>query len=112
MGRPPRTTADRQLMRDMGMRLRWVREALGETQERMAQRVGVHQTAWSLYERGRRWPDQFEAVRLIAKLQISTDYLLCGSLRGVERELAIRLAAHHPELVRPTDRALRTGTDL
>jgi transcriptional regulator with XRE-family HTH domain len=98
-------------MKDMGKRLRWVREALGKSQQEMADAVGVHQTAWSLYERGHRWPDQFEAVRLMAKLQLSREYLLEESLQGVERELAIRLAARHPELVPPNDKAPRTGTD-
>lgn len=98
-------------MREMGRRLRWVREALGQSQGQIAEAVGVHQTAWSLYERGLRWPDQFEAVRLIAKLRISREYLLEGDLSGVERELAIRLAASHPELVKPNNTAPRTGTD-
>jgi hypothetical protein len=40
---------------------------------------------------------------MIAKLKITHAYLIEGSLDGVERELAIRLAAYHPELVLPTD---------
>ena len=111
MGRPARTSADRALMKEMGERLKWVREALGRSQEEMAEAIGLHQTSWSLYERGQRWPDQFEVIRLIAKLQITREYLLEGDLQGVERELAIRLAAQHPELVPPIDKALRTGTD-
>lgn len=101
MGRPPRSVADRQMMAEMGKRLRWVREASGWNQTQAGEVVGVTQTAWSLYERGLRWPDAFEAVRLIAKLKISRDYLLTGDLGGVERDLAIRLAASHPELVEP-----------
>lgn len=101
MGRPPRSVADRQMMAEMGQRLRWVREARGWNQTQAGEVVGVTQTAWSLYERGLRWPDAFEAVRLIAKLKISRDYLLTGDLGGVERDLAIRLAASHPELVEP-----------
>ena len=58
MGRPSRTSDDRRLMAQMGRRLRWVREALGVNQTDMARMVGVTQTAWSLYERGKRWPDQ------------------------------------------------------
>jgi len=93
------------------MRLRWVREALGKSQEDMAGIIGVHQTAWSLYERGERWPDQFEVPRLVAKLQISLAYLRDGSLEGVERDLAIRLAANHPELVAPIRKGPDKGTD-
>lgn len=113
MGRPARTVADRALMKKMGERLRWVREAMGNpSQDALTQQLdlGRHQTSWSLYERGLRWPDDFEAARLIAKLKITRAYLLEGSLEGVERELAIRLAANHPELVGPTDKNPRRGT--
>jgi transcriptional regulator with XRE-family HTH domain len=111
MGRPKRTAEDQALIATMGRRLRWVREAYDMTQGQMARAVGLDQTTWSYYESGKRWPDQFAAVRLVARLKISVAYLLEGSLDGVERELAIRLAASHPELVPPrgkephTDRA-------
>lgn len=99
-------------MRAMGKRLKWVREALGgPPQEKMAEIVGVHQTSWSLYERGLRMPDQFESVRLISKLKISREYLLEGSLNGVDRDLAIRLAALHPELVLPKGKAHHKDKD-
>lgn len=111
MGRPPRGTADRQMMLQMGERLKWVREANGWNQTQAGDMVGVTQTAWSLYERGLRWPDAFAAVRLIAKLKISREFLLTGDLGGVERDLAIRLAASHPELVRPKNKDSDTGTD-
>ena len=110
MGRPPRNVADRQMMADMGKRLRWVREANLWNQTQAGEAVGVTQTAWSLYERGLRWPDAFEAIRLIAKLKISREYLLSGDLGGVERDLAIRLAAAHPELVSPKSTDRDTGT--
>ena len=101
MARQRRTSADRELMADMGQRLRWVRDILGKSQAQMAEAVGIDQTAWSLYERGLRWPDVAQAARIVAKLKVSHSYLLEGSLEGVERELAIRLAAYHPELVLP-----------
>jgi transcriptional regulator with XRE-family HTH domain len=91
-------------MAGVGERLRWVREALELTQAQIAVAVGIDQSAWSHYELGRRWPDIGTAMRLVAKLKISLPYLLDGSLEGVERQLAIRLAAYHPELVLPTRR--------
>lgn len=99
------------MMVHMGERLRWVREALGKTQEELAEAIGVHQTSWSLYERGLRWPDQFEAPRLLAKLRISREYLLENTLQGVDPALAIRLAAKHPELVYPSDKEPRRGSN-
>jgi transcriptional regulator with XRE-family HTH domain len=111
LGRPRRSLVDKEQMELMGRRLRWVREAYGKKQQEMAEIVGIHQTSWSLYERGKRWPDQFEAVRLIAKLKITREYLLDGRLLGIEPELAIRIAARHPELVLPTCKADRTDRD-
>jgi transcriptional regulator with XRE-family HTH domain len=110
MGRRPRTVADKSLMVAGGERLKWVREARGESQAQTAEHIGVHQTSWSLYERGLRWPDEFEVLRLIAKLKISRAYLVEGSLEGVERDLAIQLAARHPELAPPKGKEPRTGT--
>src|SRR4249920_2925435 len=111
MGRPTRTVADKALMREMGERLRWVREAYGRNQAEMADIVGVSQAAWHYYEVGKRWPDQFAAIRMIAKLKISREYLLEGDLRDVDKALAIYLAAHHPELVIPSDTGLGTSAD-
>ena len=110
MGRPARTVADKQLIAAVGKRLKWVREAMGMKQAQIADLVGVDQTAWSLYERGLRMPDQFAAVRLIAKLKISREYLLEGILENVEPDLAIRLALAHPELAPPRRRARDTDT--
>jgi transcriptional regulator with XRE-family HTH domain len=107
MGRPRRTVADKTLMLRLGQRLRWVREAKGMTQQQIADLAGLHQTAWSLYERGLRFPDHFEVPRLLAKLRISREYLMEGSLEGVEADLAIRLAAAHPELVPSIGKARR-----
>lgn len=98
-------------MREIGVRLRWVRQAMGLSQEAIAEIVGVHQTAWSLYERGLRTPDQFEVPRIAGKLKISVHYMLGGGLEGVERDLAIRLAARHPELVENKCKDRGTGTD-
>jgi transcriptional regulator with XRE-family HTH domain len=98
-------------MKLIGERLRWVREALELSQVDIAAIVGVHQTAWSLYERGLRMPDQFEVPRVAAKLKISIPYMLGGGLEGVERQLAILLAAQHPELAENIHIQRRTGTD-
>jgi transcriptional regulator with XRE-family HTH domain len=81
------------MMLRLGQRLRWVREAKGMTQLQIAELVGLHQTAWNLYERGLRFPDQFEVPRLLAKLRISRDYLMEGSLGSVDIYRAAMIAA-------------------
>lgn len=111
IGRPSRTPADRETMRLVGLRLRWAREAQGLNQAEFAELAELHQTAISLYETGKRIPDQLALPRLCGRLRIDPDYLLEGSLQGVDRELAIRLAAAHPELAPPIDTAPRTDSN-
>ena len=96
----------------LGERLKWVREIMGKTQQEMADMVGIQQSAWCQYETGRRSPDAFQAVRIAAKMKISVDYLLSGSLDGVERNLAIQLVRDHPELAPPRNKGWNTGTAL
>jgi len=81
-----------------------VREAYGLNQTQAAAIVGVQRSAWGHYERGVRFPDMIEFTRMLAKLRISYEYLIEGSLRGVERGLADRLRAAHPELAASTSR--------
>lgn len=103
MGRPPRSDDERERMKEIGRRFRWLREVMGLSQPELVESLGgIHQTTWSYYERGKRLPDQFAMVRLAAKLKVSVAYFLEGSLEGVDRDLAIRLAAQHPELAPPT----------
>lgn len=111
MGRPSRTAADRALMAHIGERLRWVREALDLSQTEIGAVVGVTQTAWGKYEQGIRTPDQFKIPEVLSRLRISREYLLGSTLDGVERNLAIRIAAAHPELALTTDTELHKGTN-
>jgi len=97
MGRPKRTDDHKKLMALMGQRLLWVREALGLNQTDMARLVGLTQTAWSSYELGKRWPDQFELPKIIAKLKITRDYLMEGDLSGIDRALAAKIADSTPK---------------
>jgi transcriptional regulator with XRE-family HTH domain len=112
MGRPPLDDADREIMAAMGERLRWVREALGMSQEQIAILVGVHQTSWSKYELGQRMPHPAHVIRFCGKLHITVPYLLSGKLEDVGRDLAIHLAARHPELVPPTSTVPHKGKRL
>jgi transcriptional regulator with XRE-family HTH domain len=98
MGRPARSTADRALMKQVGQRLLWARVALELTQEQIAQMIGLDHSTWCYYEQGKRFPDPLKIPAICARLNVDTDYLMHGSLDGVERNLAILLAAYHPEL--------------
>lgn len=98
LGRPARSSADRALMRQIGERLRWVREELQLTQQQVADMIGLDHSTWCYYEQGKRFPDPLRMPAICARLNVDTDFLLRGSLNGVERNLAILLAARHPEL--------------
>jgi transcriptional regulator with XRE-family HTH domain len=111
MGRPKRSDADREAMVRIGQHLRYVREAWGRSQTEIATITGIHQTTWSLYERGLRLPDQFAVERIAAKLRLDISYIWNGDLSGLEREVAIRIAASHPELVAPLGKASRKDTE-
>jgi len=99
LGRSRITPEAREMMIHVGERLRWVREVHGKSQAEMAEIVGVTQTAWGKWELGQRTPDRYKLPEVVARLRISIDYLLGNTLEGVERSLALRLAAAHPELV-------------
>jgi transcriptional regulator with XRE-family HTH domain len=97
-GRPARSVADRDLMKVVGRRLRWAREALELTQEQIAGMVGLDHSTWCYYEQGKRFPDPIKLPAICARLNVDNNYLMNGSLDGVERNLAILLAARHPIL--------------
>jgi transcriptional regulator with XRE-family HTH domain len=112
LGRPPLDADDIARMALIGQRLRWVREAMGMSQAAVAALVGVHQAAWSKYELGQRLPRPEAVARICAKLQLTVQYLLEGQLDGVGRDLAIHLAARHPELVPTTSIVSHKGKRL
>jgi transcriptional regulator with XRE-family HTH domain len=87
-----------ELAKHIGKRLRWVRDAYGKPQAEMAAMVGVSQASWAKWELGKRMPDRWRLPELAMRLKVSEDYLLGQTLYGVERNLAIRIAAAHPEL--------------
>jgi len=103
----PKTAQGKAMVRHIGERLRWVREAYGLSQAEMARLFGIDQTTWGKWETGARALSIQKMPEVVARLKISVDYLIGNTLEGVERDLAIRLAAAHPELAA----SRRTGPD-
>jgi transcriptional regulator with XRE-family HTH domain len=97
-------------MKDVGRRLKWVRQAMNMSQQQVADLLGIDRSSWALYERGQRLPDHYRVPVIAGRLRISVGYILSGSLDGVDRNLAIALASEHPQLARNTSTELRTGT--
>lgn len=57
-------------------RLRDIREDHDLTQKQVAALLGIEQTVYSIYERGKREIPIRHLIRLAAYYQVSTDYLL------------------------------------
>jgi transcriptional regulator with XRE-family HTH domain len=96
----PRTSVDdqKQEAEDFGRRLSWVREMVGAIPTRLAADCGVDTSSIRHIERGQRMPSVHLLRTLCHVLRISPDYLLYGSLAGVDQELATKLKVAHPEL--------------
>lgn len=69
-------------------------------QSECARLLGVDASTLNKIEKGDRAPNVFLIAALSNRLRVSTDFLLKGVLNGrTDEELALRLAALHPELV-------------
>lgn len=89
-----------EIMAELGTRLRWAREVIAESQSDMCRLLGgVNGSTWNRWEKGTRYPDPVVMVRVCNDFGLTIDYLYRGDLRGVREDVAIRLAAYHPELV-------------
>ena len=67
--------------KDLGARVRKQRQLLDWTQERLAREIGVSTSFIGHVERGSRKASLETLVALANSMQISTDYLLSGSLK-------------------------------
>lgn len=88
------------VQRAIGRRIAWARELVMPNQSECARLLGVDASTLNKIEKGDRAPSVFLIVALSNRLRVSTDFLLKGVLNGrTDEELALRLAALHPELV-------------
>lgn len=71
---------------DLGGRVRKQRHELGLTQQELADKVGVSTSFLGHVERGSRRASLETLVALANALDVSTDYLLAGSLDSVEAQ--------------------------
>ncbi|MGE0227800.1 MAG: helix-turn-helix domain-containing protein [Dehalococcoidia bacterium] len=72
-------TADHELRRDVGYRLRALRAASGKSQETVVQEIGITQAALSNYETGKREVPLSTLVRLARHFDVSLDTLVFGA---------------------------------
>ena len=82
----------------IGDRIKWARELVEPNRSEFARLLGVDRSTLQKIEDGDRPPSVFNVIDLAHRLRVTPDYVLRGSLRGVDGELAGMLVARHPEL--------------
>src|SRR3954453_9537973 len=92
--------------REVGPRLRPLREVLKFDQANMAAYMGVDRSAWGKYEAGSLTPNVYKLHTFCDTFGVSLEYLLRGLLIGVHPGLAPLLAAADPEAVHRTTQTL------
>lgn len=92
----------------IGERIRWARELIEPNRAALAREMSVDRSTLAKIEEGSRPPSVFNVLDLAHRLRVTTDYILTGSLKGVDGELAAMLASRHPELV-PGNRTARAA---
>lgn len=101
MSRTPRPSSYSEVQRQVGQRLLWARELVEPNRAAFARSLGLDRSTVQKIEEGDRPPSIFNVLEFSHALRVTPDYLLTGSMRGIDGELAARLAAAHPELGRP-----------
>lgn len=94
-----RPTSYTEVQAAIGMRIKWARELVEPNRAEFARVLGVDRTTVQKIEDGQRPPSIFNVLDFAHRLRVSPDYILTGSLRGVDGELAGLLVSRHPELV-------------
>jgi len=86
------------MMRAMGKRIKWARELVYRNRSEFARVMEIDVSTIRKLEDGTRAASVKLLDRIIHSLRISYDYVMTGSLSGVDGELALRLVEDHPEL--------------
>lgn len=98
MPRQKRPVAYTELQRQIGQRILWARELVEPNRAAFARSLGVDRSTVQKIEDGERPPSIFNVMDFAHTLRVTPDYILWGAMRGIDGELAARLAAVHPEL--------------
>ena len=110
MAKEKRPDAYSDVQAKIGERIKWARELVEPNRAAFARAMGVDRSTLQKIEDGTRAPSVFNVLDIAHKLRVTPDYILKGTLKGVDGELAAALAVRHPELDRRTDMATDSGT--
>ncbi len=94
--------AETDFLKAVGRRLSWARDVVGITQDQAAEFIGIDQSTYSKYEKGKRLAAPSAMSRFCDLFGVSLDYIYRGRLGGVmRRDVELVLVANHPDLVEP-----------
>ena len=110
MAKQKRPDAYSEVQLKIGHRIKWARELIEPNRAEFAREMGVDRSTLQKIEDGSRPPSVFNVIDLAHRLQVTPDYILTGSLKGVDGELAGRLVALHPELAPDNNKGTDSGT--
>jgi transcriptional regulator with XRE-family HTH domain len=112
MSRTARPQAYTALQKKIGERIQWARELVVPNRSEAARILGLDPSTLSKIEDGTRAPSIFNIIELANKLRVTADYLLRGHITSrMDEEMALKLAALHPELILSHGRK-EPGTDM
>src|SRR6185437_8213857 len=97
----PRRKRGSSVLRDIGHRIKWARLLITKNQAKFAREMGMDRSTYAHIERGSGAISAIMIIDLCKKLKVTPNYILYGSLKGVDGETAARLALDHPELLTP-----------
>lgn len=95
---------------EIGRRIKWARELVEPNRAAFARVMGVDRSTLQKIEDGDRPPSVFNVLELAHRLRVTEGYILTGSLKGVDGEMAGLLVKHHPELIADSHTATGAGT--
>lgn len=110
MAKEKRPDAYTEVQADVGKRIKWARELVQPNRAAFARDMGVDRSTLAKIEDGERAPSIFNVLDIAHRLRVTADYILKGTLKGVDGELAGRLVALHPELAPGTGTATDSDT--
>ena len=87
----PTASRDTDLMSEVGLRLARTRDALGWTQQQMADAINVGRTTVDNWEQGIRLADVVAILRLKRATGVPLEWIFAGDITKVPHEIAIRL---------------------
>lgn len=111
MSKISRPEAVTRLQLKIGHRIRVARELVEPNRAAFARDMEVDRSTLTKIENGERAPSIFNVIDIAHRLRVTTDYILKGSLRGIDGELAALLSLSDPEILADSRKATDFDTD-